>query len=229
MIITLSRQAATNGALVAQLVAERLGLRIFDRELIEVIAREVQIDPGVVRQFDEHAPTLVEAVLWEWRTSLSELAYGRLLREALQRIAAQDQVVIIGRGANYVLRCADCLRVRVVAPLALRVEMYRAGEGVSDKAARHWIAAEDRQREQFVKRVFGKRIEDAHGYDLVLNLEGLTPEMAAEVIAQAAQLRHAAHIPASAIATLPEYIRIMSRHRKPTTPPTIGEPQNRAA
>ena len=46
MIITISRQAATNGGLLGRLVAERLGLRVYDREVVDEVARRMQVRPA---------------------------------------------------------------------------------------------------------------------------------------------------------------------------------------
>ncbi len=194
MIITISRQAATNGGLVGRLVAERLGLRVFDRELVDEVARRMQVDPNIVLQFDEMSRGLAQSLLWDWRARVSEELYVRSLRQAFNRIAAEDQAVVIGRGANFVLRCANCLHVRIVAPIGLRIEIYRSYFDVPEQEAERRIRLEDREKAAYVRRLFGGEIDDAENYDLVINLAGLTPEMATELIARAATLRATAHL-----------------------------------
>ena len=131
MIITISRQGATNGLFVAQLVAERLGYRIFDGELVDEIARRAQVDPHILQHFDETVVNPVSSIIWEWRSSISPDIYMRHVRETLYALAREGNAVIIGRGANFVLRGPEYLHVRLVAPLPLRVAMYMAGEGVN--------------------------------------------------------------------------------------------------
>lgn len=218
MIITISRQAATNGALVAQLVAERLGCPVYDRELVDEIARRMQVDPNVVMHFDEHTPGAVESLLWEWRSSINEDTYRRLLQDALGTIAQQGCSVIVGRGANFMLRRPDSLHARVIAPMELRIAMYMAGNEASERDAKRYIQEQDQMRAQFVKRYFHRDIESPEGYDLVVNLEGLTPEMAADLIAQASKMRQSAHFAAGPKATMPQYVEILARHRKRPRP-----------
>lgn len=218
MIITISRQAATNGALVAHLVAERLGLRVYDSELVDEIARQLNVDPSILTRFDEARLSPVSSILWEWRSSINEQVYHRSLVLALRRIAQAGNAVIIGRGANFVLRGPDNLHVRIVAPHELRVAMYRAGEGVDEHTAEQWIRREDRERAKFVEAQFHHHIDDPQQYDLVVNLAGLTPEMAAEVIARAAILRAEVKLAPDVKATLPRYVEILARHRRPTRP-----------
>jgi len=222
MIITISRQAATNGGLIGRLVAERLGLRVFDREVVDEITRRTQIEPNVVNPFDEAVLSPVQSILWEWRNSINERIYGRYLRQALKRIADEDNAVIIGRGANFVLRCARCLHVRIIAPLALRIGIYRtAFPDVPDEEAAKRIHTEDRNKARFVRAVFHEDIDDPRHYDLVLNLAGLTPETSIELIATAANSREERKLPPESQATLPNHVRIMSRHRRPARPGVV--------
>ena len=123
MLITLSRQAATNADLIARLVADRLNLHVYDGELVDEIARRAQKDPQVINRLDETLLGPVEAMLLEWRESINEDIYGRYLRRAVQAIAKRGDAVIIGRGANYIMKCSECLNVRIVAPLELRIAM----------------------------------------------------------------------------------------------------------
>lgn len=221
MIITISRQAATNGGLVGRLVAERLGLRVFDRELVDEVARRMQVDPQIVLQFDEVSRGLVQSLLWDWRARVNEEKYACHLRQALNAILAADQAVVIGRGANFVLHGFQCLHVRIVAPIRLRSEIYRSYFDVSEREAERRIRLEDQEKAAFVQHYFGKDIDDSENYDLVINLAGLTPEMATTLIAQAAQLRAAAHLAPEPIATLKQHIEVMTRHRRPVRPEVV--------
>jgi cytidylate kinase len=218
MIITISRQAATNGELIGRLVAERLGYPIYDRELVEEIARRLQVDPDLVRGFDEATVTPIQSIIQEWRTSINEMVYERLLRQALHDIAARDQAVIIGRGANFVLKGAQVLNVRLVAPLELRVEIYTASHPVSPLEARRQIHRQDTERAHFVRSIYHHDIDDATGYDLVLNLMEFPPESAIDLIIHAAQINAAAGLPAAPHATLPQHIEMMTRHRRIVRP-----------
>jgi len=219
MIITMSRQAATNGGLTARLAAQRLGLRVYDREVVDEIARRMQVDPGVVVRFDEVTMSPVQSILMEWRNSINESIYQRHLREALERIREDGDAVIIGRGANFVLSGPDCLHVRIVAPLDLRVGIYRTVyPEVSEQEARQRIRAEDREKARFIRAQFKAAIDDPIHYDLLLNVGGIGPETAVELIEHAAKTR--AGLTRS---LLPEHLRIMSRHRRPARPGVVEE------
>lgn len=215
MIITISRQASTNGALIGRMVAERLGMRFYDRELVEEIARRLHTDTDVISHFDEAALNPVASILMEWRSSINEMVYIRSLHTALRRIGEEDNAVILGRGANYVLRCLGCLHARMVAPLELRIAIYRAEHPRATVAdAQRALREVDTQRAQFIWKHFRQDIDDPEGYDLVINLAAIGPEAAADIIVHAAEERFARHIPAEPKATLPQHLDIMLRRKK---------------
>jgi cytidylate kinase len=221
MIVTISRQAEPNGGLIGRLVAERLGLRVYDRELVDEIARRLHVDPDIVTPFDEATLNPVQSVLWEWRTSVNEQVYARYLRKALKHIHAEGNAVIIGRGANFVLHCPHCLHVRIVAPTPLRVAIYRAYFDVSEDEALHRIREEDKAKARFARAIFHESIDDPLHYDLVINLGGVGPETAVDLIARAAEERTRQHLPLEPHSTLPQHVEIMARHRRPIRPEII--------
>lgn len=221
MIITVSRQAATNGGLIGRLVAERLGLRVYDRELVDEIARRLHVDLKIVNPFDESMLNPVESVVWEWRNSINAQVYHRYLREAFERILAEGNALIIGRGANFVLHCPDCLHVRIIAPLPLRTSIYRSIFDVSEDEAKQRILEEDRVKEHFARATFHASLEDPEAYHLVINLSGLTPEHTVELIIHAARARAEQHLPPEPRSTLPQHIEIMARHRRQVRPEVV--------
>lgn len=217
MIITLSRQAATNGGLIGRLTAERLGLRVYDAELVDEIARRMHVDPHILACFDEAIVNPVQDVLEEWLNSVNECIYHRYLRDAFYRISREGKALIIGRGANFVLSGPRCLRVRIVAPLALRIGIYRTiHPEVSEAEARQRINAEDRGKARFVRQLYHADINDPQHYDLVINLQTFSPDEAVEQILSAARTRLTRPQPCTDDALLPYHMRIITRHRRPS-------------
>jgi cytidylate kinase len=223
MIVTISRQAATNGELIGRLVAERLGVPSYDRELVEEMARRLQVDPDVMRVFDEVAVTPIQSIISEWRSSLNEVVYERLLRQALHGLATENRAVIIGRGANFVLRGSQVLNVRLVAPMALRVGIAQVEYDLSETDARRLIRREDADRAHFIRTMFHHDIDDATQYDLMVNLAEFPPESAVELILRAAHINAATGLPAELDAALPQHIALMTRHRRHGRPDMVDE------
>lgn len=131
MIITISRQVASNGELIGRGINERQGLRFFDRDLVDELARRLQASPSIVARTDELALAPVQSILLEWQPRINEQVYAHALRQALAHIRNDWNAVIIVCGAAHLLRGADCLHVRITAPLAPRIAIARTGEDAS--------------------------------------------------------------------------------------------------
>lgn len=221
MNITISRQSATNGLFIAQLVAERLGMRIFDGALVDEIARRAQVDPTILQHYDEQAVNPVASMLWEWRSSISPETYTRHVRDSIRAFAREGNAIIVGRGANYILRGPDTLHVRMIAPLELRVAMYCAGENVSERDAQRWIHDQDILRAEFIHKYFRKSIDDPSYYDLIINLSGLSLEAVADIIVEAAKKRCEEKLTEEK--ALPKYKELLAR-RHPVSRPLVVQP-----
>lgn len=221
MIITISRQSATNGLFVAQLVSERTGYRIYDGQIIDEIARRSQVDPTVLQRFDEQVMNPVASLLTEWQSSISPEIYLRQVKNSIRSIASEDNAIIIGRGANYVLRGPNYFHVRLVAPLRLRIAMYCTGEGVNEKEAEKWIKKQDERRHSFIYKYYKQHIDDPVWYDLMINLDGLSLIAIADLIVQATERRKEEHL--TEAMAIPKYQELLSHRRAMQRPPVVSQ------
>ena len=85
--------------------------------------------------------------------------------EQIKTASLQGGVVILGRGANYLLGGSPAYRIRVVAPLETRIRNLMDSIGMSENQAREEIRTIDHDRAQFVKRYFQKNIDDPTEYE----------------------------------------------------------------
>jgi cytidylate kinase len=181
-VITISRQAGSGGRRLAQALAERWNLDLHDQSLVERIAREVNLEQEIVGQLDER--TVSQARLWVQGVLHKRLFLKDDYHTALVRIvtslAARGGVVFLGRGANLILGVRATLRIRVVAPPALRLENLIERTGLSRPEARALRDETDRRREDFVRRVFGEEPGTPHNFDLVFNSDRLDLEQMVE-------------------------------------------------
>lgn len=131
-------------------------------------------------ELDEVKPDLWERHDWRYH------AYLANLESAIWDHAAGAAAVIVGRGGNYILAEAPlCLRARVVAPEAVRVERIMARESISERArAQALVAAIDRGRAGYVRSNYGRGWEEAKAYDLTLDTGTRPLEEVAGVLAR---------------------------------------------
>ncbi len=192
-VITISRQLGSLGDEVASATAERLGYRLVVRELINQAARRAGAPEAALAAIDELG------LLGACPSAQACRAYNRAVAQVIQELAAEGNVVIVGRAGQAVLEdFPSVLHVRVVAPAALRAQRVAARHGISLEAARAQIIASDQFRKRYVKRFFHVAWDDPDLYDIIINTRRIDSAAAAEVLAAALKGRTApATIPQS--------------------------------
>lgn len=189
--LTISRQAESGGAEIARRVGERLGWSVLDRELVHELARRLELEPRLLELMDEtrvgwFSETLLN--LFNSRLVLQD-SYVSMLSRAIALEAFDGRVIIVGRGANLVLPPDHGLRVRIVAPRALRLAALAEREGLEHKAAGARLDEIDASRADFVRRHFHVDPNDPSVYDLVLDSARFGLGGSADLICRALELR----------------------------------------
>jgi cytidylate kinase len=193
-IVTISRGTFAGGEQLAATLAQRLGYRTVNRELLY---RRVQSDygfkPDELSELMEQAPSIRSAQVAERKSRVSIGERRRQLFIAVQAAACEllkdDDVVYAGLAGHLLLPgVAHVLRVRTVAPRATRTELCMEAEGLDRVAAGRKIDQVDAERARWTQSFFGVNWGDPLLFDLVLNLENLTIEDAAEIVVHAVSL-----------------------------------------
>lgn len=182
--VTLSRQMGSHGTEVARLLAQELGWQVFDKEILQEIAKASHLQEVVLDQLDQHdigpfRDYLNQVIL---PRATSRPHFFQQMTEVTWGIAKKGQAVILGRGANWYLDSRYGLRVRVIAPLEVRVERTVEQEGVERARAEAMVHENDAEQRAFIKRSFHRDIDDPLGYDLVVNTERLESAKVARML-----------------------------------------------
>ena len=162
---------------------DELALEICDRGGLECINRKILMD-AVKDSFDlsrdemqllaEQGPAMLDM------SNRKRLVFAAHLESVVLEYAMAGGVVLVGRGANLLLRMVPgVLRVRTVAPLELRAQRVANAEGLSLDRARRLATAVDQQRRAYVAHVFGSDWGSSLNYDIILNMGRLSMEQAA--------------------------------------------------
>lgn len=184
-VITISRELASGGSEISKILSQRLGWELWDKEIVDEIATNANVHRKVVEMLDERYQSEIEVILraFSKEKTLDKHVYLRHLVETIFSIAQRGRAIILGRGANFILDCLECtLSVRVVASLETRIRRLMERENISEGEARKRILRSDRQRREFVKKMFGKDINDPIHYDLTIRTDTISMEGAAELI-----------------------------------------------
>jgi cytidylate kinase len=191
LAIALSRESGARGGTIGRLVGKRLGWQVYDQELLEYMSQDAVARQGLWDNLSPPCLAWVEGRLAEMRRGLNldrDEGVHNLARLVLA-VAAQGEVVLIGRGAGCILPRATTLNARVVAPLGDRVAYMGQWLRLTTAEAAEKVRLRDERRAEFVTRHFRISPADVHQYDLVLNSSLLGEESCAELLAQAARLR----------------------------------------
>jgi cytidylate kinase len=176
------------GPEIGMALADRLAYRYVDQELITDAAHRYGLLEEKLTHLDESKPSLLERFDTETRR------YITAIQTALFDFAEQDNVILMGRGGQWLLRgIPHVLRVRVMAPFELRVRRAAkklAGqmrESVSPRSVTDMVRRDDAGKAGRMRYLYEVDTNDPSHYELVANTEKLTTEAAVELIAVAAR------------------------------------------
>ncbi len=182
--ITVSREPGSGGRIVAKKIAERLNLDLFHQEIIHEMAMSSNVSARLLETLDEKALT----VLQDWISTLVNRdhlwpdQYMKHLMNVILTIGKHGRAVIVGRGANFILPLEGRFRVRIVAPLEIRVQNVARDFDVGLDEARRRVLRTDSDRRAFVRKYFHADITIPVNYDLVINTGTVSIDSAVETI-----------------------------------------------
>jgi cytidylate kinase len=181
-VITISRGSFSGGKILAECLAGMLGYRCIDRDIIVERAAA-----GGVSQDDLMAALVKPPHFWD-RFRHEKYIYLTLIQAALTEEVRAGKVVYHGNAGHLLLRGAPhVLRVRIIAPLELRLGMVQDRLKLNHSEAVAYIEKVDAQRRKWTSYLYGVDWEDPHFYDVVLNLEQIEMKEACEVVATIAR------------------------------------------
>ena len=176
-VITFSRQLGSLGCDIADAVVQRLGYRKAWRGLINQAARQSRTPEMALEMLDELGLLGIKPPL------SAEKEYLAAIRDLIEELARDGDILIVGRGGQAILRgWPGVLHVRVIAPLDVRVKRLTDRHGIPEEAALARIRSSDRRRKRFVERAYHVNWDDPTLYDLVLNTGALDIATAAGLI-----------------------------------------------
>ena len=190
-IITISRQFGSGGRSVGRLVAEKLGIPFYDKELVEHIALESGFAPKFVEEHGEHspgkslfsyafAPQGVPGVM----NGLSAADFLWSIQcGTIMQLADKGSCVIVGRNADYILKDRkDCLHVFIHADMDFRAERIVKLYGESEKSPQSRLQEKDKRRSVNYQHYTGNTWGASENYDICLNTSTIGIEKAADII-----------------------------------------------
>ena len=179
VIVTIAREHGTAGKRIGQLVAEKLGIPCYYKEMTALAAQE----SGLAREFISGINSDENAAMRELYLSTSAVQQAVIAQDkAINMIADMGACVIVGRAADYVLRNREnVVRIFIHAPKPYRVKKVMEMYGDTEQEGKKNIARSDSARGTYYKSISGHVWGDPHQYELSLD-SSMGPEKTAELI-----------------------------------------------
>ena len=194
IIITIGRQFGSGGKCVAEVLGRKLGIPVYDQELIMKAAQESGFSAEFFEQSDEKrrffslSSIFATAYSSETENYMSDKGLFRIQCETIRNIAAQGPAVIVGRCSDYVLRdMENKLDVFLTSPLEKRAARVAERQGIDYAEAMETVEREDRNREEYYNYYTFGNWGVASNYDLCIDSDKLGDEGTADMIIEFAR------------------------------------------
>lgn len=195
-IITVSRSSGSRGMYLAGKLAKELGCQLLTREHIDLIANSVENRERIQASLDDKSRAWLQEKMKKLRPSHATGSnYACNLYESILPMGRLGGVLLVGRGANYILGLNWGFHIRVVCDVNKRIANYIRYNKMSREDAAKIIRKSDKERRKFMKRLYDAEIDDPHYYDVVINsefvdFEELVPCLASAYHSKMDKLKH---------------------------------------
>jgi hypothetical protein len=186
--ICFSRKIGVGALEIAQLLGEKIGFRVIDRQIVEHIATHAQLREKTVELFDESYPGRMREFLSLafGEKAFIESDYTRHLFATVFSLGGLGSSIIVGRGVHLLLPRETVMAVRIICSKAYRVERVARLLNVEIEKARKQLDQIDKEQRDFFKRNYNKKDASPYEFDMVINCDYLSkPASVAQIIATA--------------------------------------------
>lgn len=202
-VVCISSEDGAGAQDASPLVAEQLGFRLIDEDIVMRAALEAGVDRDVVADVERRKSMLLRVIEGLGSAGFAAgyvpadaaTGYGQpgnddlrsLIRSVIEETASAGQAVIVAHAASHALADRpDVLRVLITASEGTRERRLAASANIDEREAAKIIKKGDAARADYIQRFYGISAEAPTQYDLVINTDKLAPQEAARLIVQAA-------------------------------------------
>jgi cytidylate kinase len=195
-VITISRQFGAGGITLGKMVAKRLGYSFVDTEIIKMVAEMANVSTNFVETVEKEAggkfskiitklvsKPLLDRVLKDERGYIDEEIYLDYLVLIIAQMADEGNVVILGRGSQYILGDhPDAYHFLLIDEFANRVKFMREHYNLSQSRAEQVVKSEDKRRLNLYRKLHKTDYDRPSLYHLVLNMNRISLDQAQEMM-----------------------------------------------
>ena len=167
VIIAIAREHGSSGKQIGKLVAERLNIPFYYKEMTEIAAQESGLDKDFISDINKNAPRKLHNLYFSSKAVQHAVVAQHKI---IEKIADNGSCVIVGRAADYILKDYDnVVRIFIYAPLEYRIGRVMEVYGDTREAAEKNIRRSDNARAAYYKNVSGLTWTDKDNYDLTID------------------------------------------------------------
>ncbi len=181
-IYTIGREFGSGGQYVGEELAKRLGIKLYDKELLQQAAKDSGFCEEIFENHDEKPTNSFLYSLVMDTYSVNGYSTASFLDmplnhkvflaqfETIKKIAERESCVIVGRCADYALADhPDCINTFIKADMNSRIKMISKRANITENKAKDMIQKQDKQRASYYNYYTSKKWGDAKSYDLCLD------------------------------------------------------------
>ena len=179
VIITIAREHGSSGKQIGKIVAEKLGIPFYYKEMTALAAQESGLDREFIADINTDSPSILHSLYLS--TEVVQMAIVAQ-DKVIKKIADGGSCVIVGRAADHVLRDRDdVIKIFIYAPEEYRIGRITEVYGDDYETAKKNIKHSDEARASYYKNISGKSWGDPHNYNLMVD-SSIGLEKSADII-----------------------------------------------
>lgn len=194
IVITISRQYGAGGGELGQLLSKRLGIPLYNRDVLAKTAQLYQLNENVLRAADEIPGKKIEGLLVDSMSTNERKVFDAetvfdvntifsIQKDTIQKLADQGGCIIVGRLANYALKdFRNKISLYIYADKEYRIHRMMKKEHSSYLQTRQLLEQVDRERKRYCKYYSGKEWGSYANYDYVFNSQKLEISDIADIV-----------------------------------------------
>ncbi|MBU0988009.1 MAG: cytidylate kinase-like family protein [Proteobacteria bacterium] len=195
-VITISRDLASGGRKLGRMLARKLNYQYVDKSLFQKIAEDLKVSEKTLESFENSreyrisnifsglfSKSYIERIVGHDKSVVEEQGYQNSLKNLIRDVAREDNVMIIGRAAYFFLKdWGNCYRFRLIASMDWRKKYAVQEHAMSEAQAGKVLEKSDKNRLWFNRSICGESFYDPFCFHLMLNMDYISFEKAAELI-----------------------------------------------
>lgn len=188
--LCISRKIGVGALEMADILSQKMGLKVIDREILEHMARDTALAQKTIELFDERHPGMMSelsAMIFNEKSFILS-DYYKLLARSVIALASLEPSIFVGRGIHLILPREHVLAVRLICSDEFRINRLARIMKTTEAEAKKRMVVIDKEQRDFFKEVYQKKDASPYEFDMVINMDYIRDtQQAADIVAQAFQ------------------------------------------